>query len=145
MLKITKGLKPRLEGDCITQYTDDEGGGLRWVRVKMDGEDFCIALHDYTRDKRYCIAWDDAMESSKEEGWSIFNKEQAALYDAYREEIDKKLKALGGVTLKKDYYWTSTEIEPDEAWIYNNYSESFISFEKRTPCRVRPILNLSDI
>ena len=61
MLKITKGLKPLVSKGISIYTTFDD----ILVRVKMDGEDFCIAAHDYTKDGKAGFTWDKAIEIVK--------------------------------------------------------------------------------
>ena len=66
MLKITKGL---ISTDVtgITQYIDDKGN--KYVRVKMDGEDFCIAARDYARGRKHTFTWSYIGDPSATDNW----------------------------------------------------------------------------
>jgi hypothetical protein len=140
MLKITKGLIV----DGIMTYTDDEGN--EYVRVKVDGQDFCIAAHDYTKGERYVFPWKRVMKLTEEvleqDGISLPTKEQISTYIKYLGEINSELWGIGGSSLKDDWYWTSTEDDSENACIYNGESGLFYSSIKIASFRVRLILNL---
>ena len=150
MLKITKGLN----ADGITTYTDDEGN--RYVRVKMDGEDFCIALHDYkidlkpditwNWDKSTNFTWNDAMKSVRQEGMELPTKKQAMIYINHRNDINSVIREIGGYVLRDRKYWTSSEDTDGRVWSYNIWSNAISSGidknYKDDHLRVRPIINL---
>ena len=150
MLKITKGLKPFIE-DGISTYTDAKGN--EYVRVKIDDMDFCIAAHDWDRGGKKEFTWDEAMELENE-GMSMPTHEQIELYKAHMNEIDDKLKEIGGEMFERSTYWTSTDKGGRFALSYRcgiptTYSHGFIydiiyNFftNKESKCRVRPVLNL---
>ena len=139
MLKITKGLKPFVK-DGITPYTDVQGN--RYVRVKVDGEDFCIATQDYTEDGKYYFTWDDAMDALKAEGLTTFTKDQALICNNNINEINEMFEEIGGNKLKKAWYWTSSEYNSNKAWCFeNNYGQSRCD-DKNSTHLVRPVLNL---
>ena len=135
MLKITKGLI----STGIMTYTDDDGH--RYVRVKIDDEDFCIAAHDYAN---IFFNWNEAMRLMKEEGMTMFTKKQAKLYKAHHSEINSKLKEIDGEALKVDYYWTATEHGVNEAWVYYG-SDGILNVCNKSGkfrVRVRPVINM---
>ena len=153
MLKITKGL---ISTDVtgITQYIDDKGN--EYVRVKMDGEDFCIAARDYARGRKHTFTWNDAMESLNAEGLTMLTNKQIAIYDDHITAINKELKKIGGKKLKHKYYWTESAVVHDTGYAYVYYgaydaSEHFFNFHNldlnynfQECIRVRPVLNLSN-
>ena len=143
MLKITKGLKPYVE-DCIMPYTDSKGN--RYVRVKMDGEDFCIATQDYTEDGKYYFTWDDAMDALKAEGLTTFTKDQALICNNNINEINDILKEINGKIIPDhEWYWTSTEYDADYAWVYHVISKHITSRSSKNGgyiYSVRPVINL---
>ena len=139
MLKITKGLKPYIE-DGISTYTDAKDN--QYVRVRADGEDFGIASRDYVKDGRKKFTWNEAMRLMKEEGMTMFTKEQVELYKARHIEINSKLKEIGGKAFKSELYWTATEHDVDEVWSYWGSIGSFYSGHKNAHSNVRPIINL---
>ena len=141
MLKITKGLKPFVEGDEITTYTDDRGD--EYVRVKIDKEDFCIAAIDYVKDGDDAFKWDDAMKSLEAEGLELPTQRQVEIYKEHIDDINDRLKEIGGVVLTQDFYWTSTENGAERAGAYIGDDGRFVIFPKiRYSFRVRPIINL---
>ena len=144
MLKITKGLNPKdVAANGISIYTDDKGD--EYVRVKMWGEDLCIAAHDYARGGEHKFTWDDAMKSPEAEGLTAFTRNQVSLYSSRDciTEINDKLKEIGGEVLKDAWYWTSSEGHNDTIWVYFG-STGLYDYNRRieTLCPVRPILNL---
>ena len=140
MLKITKGLNV----GGITTYTDDKGN--RYVRVKMDGEDFCISLYDYTRGGERRFSWDDAMKATKAKGLTMLTRKQAKLYFIHYKEVNSKLEEIEGSSLEEyDWYWTLDEYNNEDAYIHRCYCSDFaIHFNKTNYCCVRPVLNLSN-
>ena len=150
MLKITKGLKLTVE-DGIMPYIDEHNN--EYVRVRVDGEDFCIAAHDYTKDVkaktglfkgmfRDKFTWNKTMMSLGDEGLTTFSKEQIQLCAAYQDDINKKFKEIDGRPLANDYYWTITKYDDDNIWIYNGHSMDLTNSVKTILHMVRPILNL---
>lgn len=148
MLKIVKGLKP-LEvdvEDSILTFTDV--GHDSYVRVTTGDEDFCIAAHDYVKDDEEGFTWDEAMKLLKDEDMTTFTKEQAMIYISHREDINDKLREMGGDVLKDRYihYWTSTEhgkCDPWFAWSYSAEGGPLYSIHKNMHYRIRPIIDLS--
>lgn len=138
MLKITKGLKPFVE-EGITSYIDDKGN--EYVRVKVDKEDFCITLYDHHKDDRYRFNWVEMTRILKDYGLTTFTTEQAELYRKHRDEINTKLKEMGGDALK-DEYWTIEESGNEYAWFFSSVKDYTDVTYKNVICKIRPILNL---
>ena len=137
-----KGLKPYIE-DGISTYTDAKGN--QYVRVKEDGEDFCIAAHDYVKAGKSMHTWDKAMEMLKDKGLTTFTKEQAALYDKYHSEINHKLKEINGKIIPDhEWYWTITEVDTKHACCFRGEGDdnSIYDYPKNIHINVRPIINL---
>ena len=149
MLKITKGLKPFVEGD-ITPYTDDKGDVC--VRVKMWDEDFCIAAQDYVKEGKVGFIWDEAMKALEDDGLTTFTKRQAELCSAHQDKINDVLNEIGGDEFKDEQYWTSSESAMGWAWIIQGHHNTrkgdpsllnaCDAHYKDDTCRVRPIINL---
>ena len=140
MLKITQGLNP-LAREGVSIYTV---GTYNTVRVKTEDEDFCITAHDYARGSKYTFAWDDAMESLKEDDLTLFTKKQARLYHDHLDEINDMLKEIDGDELIPNWYWTSAEYNPKMTWTYYGGDEdvNHVALYKSSPHKVRPVLNL---
>ena len=145
MLKITKGLNV---GGIMT-YTDDKGN--KYVRVKMDGEDFCIAAYDFIDElplmSKFLWDWNEVMESLEEDGMTMFTRRQATIYKDHQNIIDDKLKEIGGETLKGHWYWTAAEDDADYAWSYVGDSGATDNWgyrhtDKSMHLMVRPIIVL---
>lgn len=146
MLKITKGLEPYVE-DGVSTYKDDKGN--KYVRVKDGDEDFCITLHDYDKDDnsgfdafKDKFTWDDAMKALKADGLTTFTKRQAILCRDYIFEISNKLKEIGGDEFNHSWYWTSTEDNPECAWVYQFYTKDIVYVSTANSYNIRPIINL---
>ena len=140
MLKITKGLKPFIE-EVVSIYTDSKGN--RYVRVKTDGEDFCIASQDYTEDGKYYFTWNDAMDALKAEGLTTFTKDQALIYKEHLNEINEMFEEINcKIIPDHEWYWTSTEHDANHAWVYNGDSGYIEDDKIYIHYRVRPIINL---
>jgi hypothetical protein len=138
MLKITKGLKPYVE-DGIMPYTDSKGEG--YVRVKMNGEDFCIATQDYNKDGKEWFTWDDAMKSLKADELTTFTKDQALICKDNQIEINDILKKMGGNKLKNyEWYWTVDEYDVNCAWGF--YIGNITNLDRENQFMIRPVLNL---
>ena len=143
MLRITKGLNPFVNNDAsegISIYTDEQGN--KYVCVKTDDEDFCIAAHDYNQGVKYYFSWDNAMEALEAIGMTTFTKEQFELYMDYHNEINKKLKEIGGDVIEGNWYWLSTESNVDTKCAYFYGHGVIDNTLKKITRRVRPILNL---
>ena len=144
MLKITKGLRPFVK-DGITPYTDVQGN--RYVRVKVDGEDFCIAAHSYTEDHyeyyKSAFTRNNAMEILNNDRLTMFTKKQILIYIDYLDEVYDKFEEIGGEALVNEWYWVSDESDPDKTWYYEKDTGNFgCRRAYYITCRVRPILNL---
>ena len=61
------------------------------------------------------------------------------LMGAYKDEINKALKYVGGEAIKEDRYWSSTEYSADYAWYVNMNSGYVDSNLKYSMYHVRPV------
>ena len=146
MLKITKGLNPYLGAEeGVSIYTDDDGN--EYVRVKIGWEDFFIALHDYSRDGEKRFTWDEAMALLKADGLTTFTHNQILMCITYHNEINSKLREIGGDEINGVRYWTATNCGPQYAWVYSGFYSGQVAMhkcKKKLFYRVRPIFNLTD-
>ena len=154
MLKITKGLIPATDNDI--NFIDDDNGVIsiytdinddKYVRVTTKDEDFCIAAFDYTvndynEGEKYYFDWDEAMQILDADEMDTFTKRQAQLCIDHQDEINDKLKEIGGLGLISLGYWTSDEYDTRQAWDYCTHWEQLCYDDKKSSCCVRPILNL---
>ena len=144
MLKITKGLKTFIE-EGVSTYTDDKGN--EYVRVKIGREDFCIAPHDCSRDGGKGFTWDEAMKTTEDEDLTTFTHNQILMCITYHNEINSKLREIGGDEIEDARYWTATNCGPQYAWVYNGFYSGQVAMykcKKKLFYRVRPIFNLTD-
>ena len=121
--------------DGISIYTDENDE--KWVRVKIYDEDFLIAAQDLDNGKE--SEWQKAMDRLKEVGKTTFNKKQIYLIAAFIDEINEKLREIGGKKLDKAY-WSSTEYYSGSAWLVS-FSSGFVysCAPKCVSCVVRPV------
>ena len=123
--------------DGISIHTDENGE--KWVRVKILDEDFLIAAHDYKEGETDEFKWQDAMYAMAKIGRAMWTKKQMHFVAACIEEINTKLKEIGGEELG-GYYWSSTEYSSNYAW-YVAFSDGYINtyyYGKYTSLAVRP-------
>lgn len=158
MLRITKGLRPwpfisvhdddNDNSEGITIYTDNNGDD--YVRFNMWGTRFYIAAHDYKEGDKEKFTWDDAMKALEDIGMTTFTKKQAEICDRqqYLEEINAKLKEIGGEPLKEADYWTSTECggkhNDKSVSVYFKTWGGLLNTKKSETYRVRPLLDLTN-
>jgi hypothetical protein len=118
--------------------TDDEDKPIG-VRVRTFDEDFTLALHDLGEEgKEY--KWQDAMDTLKEQGLTTFNKKQALIIAAYKDEIDAALKEAGGEPLKGKWFWSVSESSSGHAWAYYGNYGNVNAGAKPLSYSVRPLL-----
>jgi hypothetical protein len=140
MLKITKGLKTFIE-EGVSTYTDDRGND--YVRVKIGDEDFCIAPYDYTEDDDDAFKWNHVMTLLEAEDLELPTKQQVEIYKEHIDDINDRLKEIGGEALKKKWYWTSTEHGVEQVWAYMGDNCHFNVFPKNSLFfKVRTVINL---
>ena len=118
--------------------TDDEDKPIG-VRVRTFDEDFTLALHDLGEEgKEY--KWQDAMDALKEQGLTTFNKKQALIIAAYKDEIDAALEEAGGEPMKGKWFWSVSEFNSNAAWTYDDSYGNVRSTYNRYSYSVRPLL-----
>lgn len=131
-----KGMSDAIsDPDGISIYTDKNGE--QWVRVKVLDEDFLIAAHKYTEVKKDEFEWQEAMDAMKDIGRTIWNKKQMTIVTAFKDEVNAKLKEIGGDPLD-GYYWSSTEYGSYYAWLVFFSNGSIDNFNKAYSWYVRP-------
>lgn len=118
--------------------TDDEDKPIG-VRVRTLDEDFTLSLHDLGEEgKEY--EWQKAMDELKEKGLTTFNKKQALIIAAYKDEIDAALEEAGGEPMKDKCYWSVAEYSSYYAWFFYGYFGTVVSTVKYYSFSVRPLL-----
>ena len=108
------------EADTAPFVSIAEKDGQQWVRVRVGDEDFLIAAHDYEEDGKDGFNWNKACRIG------TFTKKQAHIVCAFLDEINGKLREIGGDELASSY-WSSTESNDGGAW-YVYFSSGYISY-----------------
>ena len=88
----------------------DNNGNANGVKVQTLDECFVIALHDLDGGKSD-FSHDSAMKRLEELGLKTVNKKQATILCAYLDEVNEKLKEVGGEPFAKDVYVTSSSAD----------------------------------
>lgn len=121
--------------DGISIHTGENGE--KWVRVKILGEDFLIAAHDYKEGEIDEFKWQYAMDAMAKIGRAMWTKKQMNLVTAYKDEINAKLKEIGGDELKGSY-WSSTDYSSSYAWsVYFSDGDIYLNY-RCSSLAVRP-------
>ena len=97
-----------------------EKDGQKWVRVKVCGYDFLLALHDIEINGETEFNWQEACDAAKSLGYTLPSKKQWELVEVYRDEIEKVIVENGGDPLSVAY-WTVARYNSDNAWFYHAY------------------------
>ena len=113
-----------------------EKDGQQWVRVRVGDEDFLIASHDYKKDGKDKFTWEEACKIE------TANKKQWLIIAAFKEQINSKLKEIGGDVISNKDYWSVQEYNADYAWCYYGGGGLVSISNKRNSVTVRPVLAL---
>lgn len=109
-----------------------EQDGMKGVRLCVDDVDIFIEAQDLDNGKEF--EWQKAMDRLKKLGKSTFSKHEGYFIAAFIDEINEKLREIGGKELD-EAYWSSTEYYSTGAWYvyfstggvgYNSKSGSFV-------------------
>lgn len=109
-----------------------EQDGMKGVRLCVDDVDIFIEAQDLDNGKE--LEWQKAMDRLKKLGKSTFSKHEGYFIAAFIDEINEKLREIGGKELD-EAYWSSTEYYSTGAWYvyfssgnvdYNSKSGSFV-------------------
>ena len=109
-----------------------EQDGMKGVRLCVDDVDIFIEAQDLDNGKEF--EWQKAMDRLKKLGKSTFSKHEGYFIAAFIDEINEKLREIGGKELD-EAYWSSTEYGSTGAWYvyfstggvgYNSKSGSFV-------------------
>lgn len=124
---------PKLESTPIVSIAEQDAE--KGVRLCVGDVDIFIESHDLDDGKKY--EWPDAIERLKEVGKETFNKHQSYFIAAFKDEINEKMREIGGKELD-GYYWSSTEGGSGVAW-FVSFSDGYINyFYKYDSFTVRP-------
>ena len=113
-----------------------EQDGMKGVRLCVADVDIFIEAQDLDNGKEF--EWQKAMDRLKELGKSTFSKHEGYFIAAFIDEINEKLREIGGKELD-EAYWSSTEYYSLSAWnVY--FSSGFVSYYlKSFSYAVRPV------
>ena len=124
------------EPDGITLVEQD---GLKWVRIKIFDEDFMLCTKNLVgEDGKKEFKWQEAVDETEKRGWTMPNKKQWDLVDAYREQIDKLIEEAGGDSLN-DWFWSVARCDSNRAWLYLGYNGSLNTNYLYYTYSVRPL------
>lgn len=117
----------------------DEDKNPIGIRIKTLDEDFSLSLKNIGgHDKQY--EWKEMMELLKEKGLTTFNKKQALIIAAYKDEVDKLLEEVDGEPMNDHCFWSVSEFYSNGAWSYNGYGGNVVRNSKDNSYSVRPLL-----
>ena len=113
-----------------------EQDGMKGVRLCVDDVDIFIEAQDLDNGKEF--EWQKAMDRLKKLGKSTFSKHEGYFIAAFIDEINEKLREIGGKELD-EAYWSSTEYYSTGAW-YVGFSSGVVSYYgKSGSFVVRPV------
>ena len=127
--------QPAPSGETTPIVSIAEQNGEKGVRLCVGDVDIFIEAHSLDGGKEF--EWKKAMERLKEVGKQTFDKHQVYFLAAYKDEINKLLKEIGGDELE-GYYWSSTEYYSYRAWNADFSDGSITSNLKHNSLAVRP-------
>ena len=113
-----------------------EQDGMKGVRLCVADVDIFIEAQDLDNGKEF--EWQKAMDRLKKLGKSTFSKHEGYFIAAFIDEINEKLREIGGKELD-EAYWSSTEYSSYNAW-FVNFSSGFVHINgKSYSLVVRPV------
>ena len=115
-----------------------EQDGMKGVRLCVADVDIFIEAQDLDNGKEF--EWQKAMDRLKKLGKSTFSKHEGYFIAAFIDEINEKLREIGGKELDKAY-WSTTEYLSYLAWYVSLGSGGvyIISLGKSNSYAVRPV------
>ena len=109
---------------------------MKGVRLCVADVDIFIEAQDLDNGKEF--EWQKAMDRLKKLGKSTFSKHEGYFIAAFIDEINEKLREIGGKELKQAY-WSSTEYSSGVAW-YVTFGLVVVSIDlKSSSSVVRPV------
>ena len=96
----------------VSPYTDEKG--KKWVHVCAGDLDFLLDIQDLTEKE---VNWGEANKLAADAGMRLNPKREFQLIGAFKDEIDKCCKELGGKPLE-GWYCTGDEYSGSGAWVY---------------------------
>lgn len=115
--------QPAPSGETTPIVSIAEQNGEKGVRLCVGDVDIFIEAHNLDNGEEF--EWKKAMARLEEVGKRTFDKHEMYLIAAYKDEINAKLKEIGGDELE-GYCWSSTESYSYYAW-YVHFSDGYIS------------------
>ena len=113
-----------------------EQDGMKGVRLCVDDVDIFIEAQDLDNGKEF--EWQKAMDRLKKLGKSTFSKHEGYFIAAFIDEINEKLREIGGKELD-EAYWSSTECGSYYAWNVGFSSGTVNYYYKSYSFVVRPV------
>ena len=113
-----------------------EQDGMKGVRLCVADVDIFIEAQDLDNGEEF--EWQKAMDRLKELGKSTFSKHEGYFIAAFIDEINEKLREIGGKELDKAY-WSTTEHFSYLAWYVGFSSGGVGSYYKSNSFVVRPV------
>lgn len=96
----------------VSPYTDEKG--KKWVHVCAGDLDFLLDIQDLSEKE---VNWEEAKKLAADAGMRLNPKREFQLIGAFKDEIDKCCKELGGKPLE-GWYWTGVVCTGIYAWLY---------------------------
>lgn len=113
-----------------------EQDGMKGVRLCVADVDIFIEAQDLDNGEEF--EWQKAMDRLKKLGKSTFSRHEGYFIAAFIDEINEKLREIGGKELDKSY-WSSTESYSSHAWLVG-FSLGFVyTYYKSSSYAVRPV------
>ena len=113
-----------------------EQDGMKGVRLCVADVDIFIEAQDLDNGKEF--EWQKAMDRLKKLGKSTFSKHEGYFIVAFIDEINEKLREIGGKELD-EAYWSSTECNSYDAWFVLFSSGNVYNYGKSYSFVVRPV------
>ena len=148
ILQLNKPVVAKEEAEPESKPSDDsepdgitlvEQDGLKWVRIKIFDEEFMLCTKNLVgEDGKKKFKWQEAVDETEKRGWTMPNKKQWDLVDAYRDQIDKLIEEAGGDSLD-DLFWAVARYGSDNAWFYCGTDGILLTYYLSHACSVRPL------
>lgn len=113
-----------------------EQDGMKGVRLCVADVDIFIEAQDLDNGEEF--EWQKAMDRLKKLGKSTFSKHEGYFIAAFIDEINEKLREIGGKELDKAY-WSTTEFYIYNAWNVYFSSGYVTNNSKSSSYAVRPV------
>lgn len=109
------------------------------MRIKIFDEDFMLCTKNLVgKDGKKKFKWQEAVDETEMQGWTMPNKKQWDLIDAYREQIDKLIEEADGDSLN-GWFWSVARYNSNTAWLYDGDSGTLDDYYLYSAYSVRPL------